>query len=449
MPLNLTFLGAAGTVTGSRFLLDDGQTRVLVDCGLFQGHKVLRKRNRAPLGTPVRGLDAVVLTHAHLDHSGYVPALLEQGYPGRVHVTGSTADLCGVLWPDSGHLQEEDARYANRKGFSRHAPALPLYTEEDAIAALERLEVHGWDQPYRVGAFELRHLPAGHILGASMVRVVHPEGTVLFSGDLGRPDDLVMRAPTPLPGCDLLVMESTYGDRLHGEDDPVEQLFEAADRVLGRGGSLLVPAFAVGRAQAVLHAFASLIDEGRLPAVPLYLNSPMATRVTELYRSHLGEHRLTEADCRRFDRRVQWVSTVDQSKALVADKGRKIVVSASGMATGGRVLHHLKAMAPHRNNGILLVGYQAAGTRGAQLRNGAAFVRIHGCEIPVEAEVLTVDGLSAHADAQDLRDWVNKNPPPRIVLVHGEPEASDTLRRALCDDGLDCDVADHLETIRV
>jgi metallo-beta-lactamase family protein len=427
----LRFLGANATVTGSRHLLEAGGSRVLVDCGLFQGYKPLRLRNWAPLPVPAAQVDAVVLTHAHLDHSGYLPRLAKSGFRGPVWCTEATRDLCALLLPDSGRLLEEEAGYANRTGSSKHHPALPLYDEDDARASLKLLRAVPFDTEFAPApGLRARFRPQGHILGAAAVHMAWDGGSALFSGDVGRPHDPVMVAPAAPLACDWLVVESTYGDRLHPPAPAREELAAALRRVLARKGVAVIPAFAVGRAQTLLHLIAQLIADGEVPAVPVYLNSPMATDVTALYRTHRAQHRLDDAALDAMRSITRLVRSVDESKHLNRRHGPMIIVSASGMATGGRVLHHLVAFAPDPRNAILLSGFQAGGTRGAALAAGARSIRIFGADVPVGAEVVQLSASSAHADADELVAWLRAIPsPPRGVFVtHGEPGASDALR---------------------
>lgn len=429
--MRLRFLGAAGTVTGSRYLLEGGGAPLLVDCGLFQGYKTLRLRNWQPFAIPPSRLAAVVLTHAHLDHSGYLPRLATLGFHGPIHCTEATAELCRILLPDSGRLQEEDAAFANRKGFSKHRPALPLYTEEDARAVLGQLVTHPFARPFSPSpGWEVAFSPSGHILGAASVRVRAGAASVLFSGDLGRSDDLLMRAPADPPQADHVVVESTYGDRLHERSSPLDAIASAVNRAASRGGVVVVPAFAVGRAQALLHALQQLKHDRRIPDIPVFLNSPMAAQATAVLDRHRDTLRITAAECEALRKAARIVATPDESKALNERHGPMIIVSASGMATGGRVLHHLKAFAPDERNLILLTGFQAAGTRGAALEQGAEEIRIHGAYVPVRAEVVNVDTLSAHADYSEVLAWLGRMPkPPRHAFVtHGEPASADALR---------------------
>ncbi|MFM0725940.1 MBL fold metallo-hydrolase [Paraburkholderia strydomiana] len=430
--MKLTFLGAAETVTGSRYLLEGAGLRVLIDCGLFQGTKNLRLRNWNPSPIDVGKLDAVILTHAHLDHSGYLPVLVRMGYRGPVYCTRGTRDLCQIMLRDSARLQEEEAAYANRHGLSKHHPALPLYTLEDAENALELLDPRDFDVPKKLndhGCFRL--LPAGHILGAASV-VLCVEGKVIaFSGDLGRPEDPIMRAPMPLAHADYLVVESTYGDRLHEKADPATELAEVFASTFRRGGIVVIPCFAVGRAQSILHYIAQLKATGRMANVPVFLDSPMATSVTQLYQHHVGEHRLSTAQANAISHAAQMVRTVDESKAILGRHGPMVIIAGSGMATGGRVVHHLKAFAPDHRNTIALVGYQAAGTRGAALAAGAPTIKIHGDYVRVRASVVSLSSLSAHADYGEVLSWLRSipDPPQRTFVTHGEPAAADAMRR--------------------
>lgn len=432
--MKLTFLGAAGTVTGSKYLVEHDGHRVLVDCGLFQGYKNLRLMNWEPWPFDPQSIDAVVLTHAHLDHSGALPLLVKQGFRGPVLATPATIDLCGLLLPDSGYIQEEDAAYANRRGFSKHSPALPLYTQDDAERSLRRFEPLPFGEPAEiVPGLSVRLQPAGHILGAASVALSAGGSTVLFSGDLGRPDDPVMRAPMPIAQADHIIVESTYGDRLHQADDIESALAAVVSRTAARGGIVVIPAFAVGRAQLLLYTLYRLKQRRAIPDLPVFLNSPMAINTTDIYHRHRALHRLTPEECRGMCEVAKMVRTVDESRALNQLRFPAVIVSASGMATGGRVLHHLKAFAPDRRNTIVLAGYQAGGTRGARLQAGEPSIRIHGQDVAVNAEVVSLQGLSAHADASQIVDWLRTAPrPPRSLwLTHGDPGPADALRQRI------------------
>ena len=433
--MKLQFLGAAGTVTGSKYLVADARNRVLVDCGLFQGLKNLRLRNWAELPFEAASISAVVLTHAHLDHSGYLPLLVKRGFGGPIYCTPATAELCKILLPDSGHIQEEDAEYANRGGFSKHHPALPLYTEADAARCLRQLRTVDFDQDFAIGpGLQGRFTPAGHILGAACATVTGATGKLVFSGDLGRPHDSIMNPPSLLEEADYLVVESTYGDRTHPSTNALDELADIIVRTANRGGCVIVPAFAVGRTQTLLHYIHQLKVQGRIPPqLPVFLNSPMATDVTALYERFAGELRLPKSECAAMCRAATFVTSVEQSKRLNAMHQPMIVVAASGMATGGRVIHHLKAFAPDPRNTILFSGYQAAGTRGAAMLGGAKEIRIHGQDIPVRAEVAALSSLSAHADANEILQWLGgfRQAPRTAFVTHGEPVAADTLRQRI------------------
>ncbi|MEO8160760.1 MAG: MBL fold metallo-hydrolase [Arenimonas sp.] len=430
-PFRLRFLGATSTVTGSRYLLQAGSARVLVDCGLFQGYKPLRLRNWAPFPVDPGSIDAVVLTHAHLDHSGYLPRLVKHGFRGPVYCTAATSALCGILLPDSGRLLEEEAGHANESGSSRHHPAEPLYSEAEARASLRQLR--SIDSVERVeiapGLFASFRLQ-GHILGAAAIAFEFEGSRIVFSGDIGRRDDPVMLAPAPREEADWVVCESTYGDREHPDMDIGSELVAAIAPVLAREGVVVIPAFAVGRAQLLVHAILGLQAQGKLPPAPLYLNSPMASEVTALYHRFPSLHRLDEAELSQMAHSTRVVRSVDESKQLNRRKGPMIIISASGMATGGRVLHHLIAFAPDPRNAIVLCGFQAGGTRGAALARGAKSIRIFGQEVPVNAQVVQLATASAHADATGLLAWLTSTPraPRGVFVVHGEPDAADALR---------------------
>lgn len=448
--MEIKFLGAAGTVTGSKYLVTAEGKNILVDCGLFQGLKNLRLKNweAPPLDPAV--LDAVLLTHAHIDHSGYLPLLVRRGFKGRIYCTFGTRALCAILLPDSGHLQEEEARYANKRGFSKHSPALPLYTQAQAETALRQLSPLNFGEEFPLGkGLSFQFLPAGHILGSAMVRLRQGSNSLLFSGDLGRPNDLIMRPPATVRRADYLVLESTYGDRRHASGDPEEELGKVLLRVAERGGVVLVPAFAVGRAQTLLYCIQRLKASGKIPDIPVFLNSPMAVNATNIYCKHFEEHRLTAEQCEAMCGTAKFVNSVEESKALNRKRGPMILISASGMATGGRILHHLKAFAPDPNNAILLAGYQAAGTRGAAMAAGAESIKIHGEYVPVRAEVVKMDSLSAHADYVEILQWLRglESPPRTVFITHGEPAAADALRRRIEEQfHWKCRVPEYLET---
>ncbi|WP_024889078.1 MBL fold metallo-hydrolase RNA specificity domain-containing protein [Luteimonas huabeiensis] len=432
--LSLTSLGAAGTVTGSKHLLTHGDTRILIDCGLFQGLKNLRELNWQRLPVEPRDIDAVVLTHAHLDHCGYLPRLLLDGFSGPIFATAATRDVAELILLDSAWLQEKDAEFANRKGFSKHKPALPLYRVADAERTLAAFRPVPWHRPVALpGGATLRFRRAGHILGAASAQIDVAGRTFAFSGDLGRYDDPVMHPPEAVPEADYVVVESTYGNRRHDRADPVEALGETIERTALRGGTVVIPAFAVGRAQTLIHELWRLREAGRLRNVPTYLDSPMATSATELLHRHAADHKLDPADYEAACAAVTYVRDVEASKALSANRYPKIVISASGMATGGRVLHHIAAFAPDHRNTLLFSGFQAAGTRGRKLLDGARETKIYGQWVSVNAEVAEIPSLSAHADSDELMRWLSgfRRPPQRVFVVHGEPEASEALRERI------------------
>lgn len=432
--MRITFLGAAETVTGSRFLVDVNDSRILVDCGLFQGVKRLRLKNWEPFPADPASIDAVVITHAHIDHTGYLPSLVRDGFAGDIWCTPGTAALSDILLPDTAYLQEEEARYANKRRSSRHHPALPLFTQADAAVALEALRTAEFGETFEPApGVEVRFSRAGHILGASSVWLSDGSKSVVFSGDLGRDDDLVMNPPEPPPRADHLVVESTYGDRSHPDEDPHEVIARTVSRTAERGGIVLIPVFAVGRAQTILHVLAELRRDGRIPTVPVHLNSPMAINATELFLAAPREHRLSDSDLDELCEGVQFTRSVEDSQWLTSQPGPRIILSASGMITGGRVLHHLFRVLPDRRSTIVITGYQATGTRGASLLQGAESLRIFGEDVPVRCEVVRVDSLSAHADADGLLQWVRSAPvsPTAVSVVHGEAGAADTLRRRI------------------
>ncbi len=450
--MNLDFLGAAGTVTGSKYLLtSDQQQQLMVDCGLYQGVKNLRERNWKPLRVTPRDIKTLLLTHAHLDHSGYIPALVNHGFHGKVICTRATKELAKVLLPDSGFLQEEDARYANKRHFSKHKPALPLYTEEDAWKALKHFEAIDFDEEFDcLPGYKARFTPAGHILGASCIHLSTPIGKIVFSGDLGRPNDIIMNPPEPVTDADYLILESTYGDRLHESIDIATTVADIINTTAQRGGIVLIPAFAVGRAQALLHLIQELKKEERIPGLPVYLNSPMAISATEIFCHFHQLHRLSAEQCQAIDHGTQYVRTVEESIDLNQRKYPSIIVSASGMASGGRVLHHLKALLPDHRNSVIFAGYQAPGTRGDALVNGVDTVKIHGQYYPVKASVHQLDALSAHADYNEILSWLENfnHPPKHTYITHGELAAADSLRLKVKDRlGWNVSVPEYLDRV--
>lgn len=435
MSVNITFLGGTGTVTGSKYLVRHGDESLMVDCGLFQGYKLLRLRNWTPLPIDADQVSAVLLTHAHLDHSGYLPLLAKQGFSRHVYATSGTRDLCRILLPDSGHIQEEDAEFANRHGFSKHAPALPLYTRQDALDCLPLLKTIEFGKTFQpIPGWRATFTPAGHILGAASVLLEVAGRRILFSGDLGRPDDLIMNPPARAPAADTVLIESTYGDRTHPSEDVIGELGPVLQKLAKRGGVAVIPVFAVGRAQALLHAIHQLKLRGDLPtSLPVFLDSPMAVNTTHLFEHHPGEHRLNSQEALALTHAATMVSSTDESRALANRHGPMVILSASGMATGGRVLHHLALYAGDHRNMIILTGFQVPGTRGATLASGGKSVRIHGRDVPVKAEVVQLQSASAHADANQILAWLRTMPeaPNQVYVVHGELGPSDELRKRI------------------
>ncbi|MBU3751118.1 MAG: MBL fold metallo-hydrolase [Mycobacterium sp.] len=433
--LTLCCLGAASTVTGSKHLLESDGRRILLDCGLFQGVKNLRELNWQALAVDPESIDAVVLTHAHLDHSGYLPRLVRNGYTGPILSTAATAAVAEIILRDSAYLQERDAAFLNKHRATKHHPALPLYDGDDAERTLELFQTRPFGREFSLweGGPVVTFRRAGHILGAATVDLHWQGRRVVFSGDLGRYDDPVMLDPEPVPAADYLVLESTYGDRLHTDTDPAAKLAEVIHATARRGGTVVIPAFAVGRAQTLLYYLWQLRCAGKLPDVPVYLDSPMAINAGELLGSHRDDHRLTPEVYQGMCAMASYTRDAEQSKRISASTEPKIVLSASGMATGGRILHHLKAFAPDPKNTIMITGYQVPGTRGAAIAAGERFIRIHGEWVPINAEVADLAMLSAHADADELIRWAGgfSSPPQRVFVVHGEPQPADTLRTRL------------------
>ncbi|MEZ5528693.1 MAG: MBL fold metallo-hydrolase [Porticoccaceae bacterium] len=440
--VTLAFLGAAGTVTGSRYLLEVDERRVLIDCGLFQGYKHLRERNWRPFPVDPSTIEAVFLTHAHLDHSGYLPRLVKDGFEGTVFCTQATKDLCRILLLDSAKLQEEEAEFRNRHQYSKHKPALPLYTQQDAKKALEHFEVVGFSMPSNpqpgvsMGNIEVGFYPNGHILGSSYLDVQAAGRHILFSGDVGRSNDLVMRPPELPLYCDYLVVESTYGNRLHDNRDVWDVVAGIINDTVSSGGSVLIPSFAVGRAQAMLYLITELRKREMIPLVPIFLDSPMAISVTELMQRHHRYHRLNKSACQQLSRDVTFTRDVQDSIAINQVHVPAIILSASGMATGGRVLHHLQRMVGDHRNTIMFAGYQAPGTRGARLVAGEKQVKIFNRYFDVKARVESLDFLSAHADRLELLRWLQQLPaaPKRCFITHGEEDASDQFRITLSEE---------------
>lgn len=451
--MRLTFLGGTGTVTGSKYLLEHKGQRLLVDAGLYQGLKQLRLRNWDSFPVAPSEIDAILLTHAHLDHSGFIPRLVQLGFRGRVYCTSATRDLCALILPDSGRLLEEEADFANRHGFSKHHPALPLYTEQDAQAALRHFTSREFDEGFEpVPGVRVQLRRAGHLLGAASVRVEWEGRSILFSGDLGRAHDVLMMPPALPEAADTVVIESTYGDRAHADTDPLTELAAVINRTAARGGLVVIPSFAIGRAQALMYCLHLLRQQHRIPDLPAFLNSPMAADATHIYRKHRAEHRLTPEQCEAMCSAARIVNSVEESKRLNDMRFPAVIISASGMASGGRVLHHLKAFAPDDRNSILFAGFQAAGTRGAAMVGGARTVKIHGQQVPIRADVAQLDSLSAHADRNELLAWIGALPsaPQRVFVTHGEPVAADALRQAIEErHHWRCSVPEYRDTVEL
>lgn len=429
--MKITFLGGTETVTGSKFLLETERTSVLIDCGLFQGYKWLRERNWQTLPMDTEKLDAVLLTHAHLDHSGYLPVLYKHGFRGPVFTHHATKDLCRILLADSGHIHEEDARYYSNHKLGKHEHPEPLYdrqTAEDCMALFQSVD---FDEPVDVGDIRFYLQPAGHILGAASI-IVEAEGKrVGFSGDVGRYHDVLMMPPRPLPALDLLLMESTYGNRLHDPKDPFEELAEVVNQTVMQGGVLLIPAFAVGRAQALQHMLATLMQKEKTPRIPVYLDSPMAIKVSDIFCQYSEQHRLNSEECHRMCNDIIYIRTVDESKAIEKQAFPHIIIAGSGMATGGRILHHFKRLLGSPKTTVLFTGYQVGGTRGAKMLAGVETVKIHGEWIPLRASVKMLSSLSGHADYLELTQWLQQSALAKktpIQLIHGDPEALEGLR---------------------
>ena len=435
-PARIRFLGAAGTVTGSKYLLTNSEHNILIDCGLFQGLKELRLKNWDRFPIEPKNIDAIVLTHAHIDHSGYIPRLIKEGFRGKIFCTSATLELCRILLLDTGYLQEEEADWLNRKGLSKHDLALPLFTKVEAENSLKQFVAINFDETFEVApSFRARFKYAGHILGAAMVIVQTASAKIAFSGDIGRPDDPILFSPADLPQVDYLVVESTYGNRQHVLTKPKEDLKLVINEALKKNGVVLIPAFAVGRAQSLMLLLSELKKERSIPDVPMYLNSPMAINVTELFQKFKTLHKLSDAQCKEMSEAVQYVRTTAESKELNEMKGPMIIISASGMATGGRIIHHLKAFVSDPNTTVVLAGYQAAGTRGRALQDGAKEIKIHGKYLPVLANVKSLANISAHGDYVEILDWLAKSniQPKKVFITHGEPEAAIKLREHIAE----------------
>lgn len=449
MKSTLQFLGAAGTVTGSKFLMSSGSKKILIDCGLFQGLKELRLRNWAPFPIDPPTIDAVLLTHAHLDHCGYLPLLVRNGFSGPVFCTAPTRDLCKVILFDSAKIQEEDAARANSIGYTKHAPAKPLYTTEDVERTMRLIQIAetGKWVPItdEIGA---RFTNSGHILGSAIIEVKTPTNTVAFTGDLGRSEPMILNPAGFVKEADTVVVESTYGDRTHSPLSPLKELARVVCETMERGGHVIIPSFAVGRTQDLLFLLSHLKQQSQIQDIPIFLDSPMGINATEIFLDYPEWHRLTPEEIKRLCDGVTTVKSWKQSEELLHRKESSIVIAGSGMITGGRVLSHLAKRLPDARNSVVLVGFQAAGTRGSLLRNGATELKIHGDYVNVRAKIEEISTLSAHADQRDMLQWLRhfESPPKRVFIVHGEPQASDALRVRIQDAlGWKCRIPHHGE----
>jgi metallo-beta-lactamase family protein len=448
--MQLIFLGATKTVTGSKFLLNLGEKKILIDCGLFQGLKELRLRNWGKFPIDPKSIHAVVLTHAHIDHSGYLPVLVKNGFTGKIYCSSATKDLCSILLPDSGYLQEEEAKFANKHGYTKHQPAVPLYTRADAERTLDHFRALDFRKQLKFGEeTHMSLIPAGHILGATFVQFKHYGTTLLFSGDLGRQEDPVMHPPAVIQAADYLVLESTYGNRLHKKINPLDELSVIIKRTAERGGTVVIPAFAVGRAQHLLYFMYLLKKDNRIPNIPIYLDSPMAKDATEIFRKYTDLHRLNPELSQKVCEVATYINSKEESIALDLETKPKIIISASGMLEGGRVLHHIRVFAPDARNTIVFAGYQAAGTRGADMTGGKKEIKVFGETIAVNAEVEVLSNMSAHADYDEIMQWLShfNHHPRKVFITHGEPEAAEALKEKIEDRfNWNCVVPDYLQS---
>lgn len=451
--MKLTFLGATRTVTGSKYLIEHRHLKVLIDCGLFQGYKALRLRNWEPFPVDPATINAIVLTHAHIDHSGYIPVLIKNGFKGKIYCTRATRDLCAILLPDSGHIQQEDSRRANKHRYTKHDPAEPLYTEKEGRRALRHFEAVDVGVKYALADdLHFTFSRTGHILGAACVTLQDQDRSILFSGDIGRLKDPILKSPAKMDGADYVVMESTYGDRLHGEEDPQAEIKQVVLDTIKRKGKLLIPSFAVGRAQMMLYFLYKLKAADEIPDIPIYLDSPMAINATNLLCKHKHDHHLSDFECKETGDVAIYTRTEEESKQLGALEGPAIIISASGMATGGRVLHHLKQILPQEQHTVLFVGFQAGGTRGDRLVRGAKELKLHGEMVPVRARIESIGSLSAHGDYLELLEWLRsfKKPPITTFLTHGESGSIQSFKEKIeAAYGWTVEVPEYLDTVQL
>ena len=455
--MKLSFFGAAQTVTGSRFLVEFHGQKVLVDCGLFQGPREWKERNWSELAFDPSSVDCVVLTHAHIDHTGFLPRFVKLGFRGRILCTPATADLLSLLLPDSGHIQEEDAAFANKKRYSRHDPALPLYTEQDAVQSLKQIQsVDFYKQVSLANDFSFRFLRAGHILGSAMIEMRYGGKICVFTGDLGRPSQFIIKSPDQIQHAEYLVLESTYGNRLHQRVDVQTKLAEIINSTVSHGGTVLVPAFAIGRTQELLFLLRQLSEKRLIPKLPIYVDSPMALDAMAAYTRYSTDSStelkaLRQRDETPFDwEMVRSLRSVQESMSLNDVMKPCIIISASGMASAGRILHHLKRRISDHRNTVLFIGFQAEGTKGRLLVDGIREIRIHSKQYKVEAKIEYMDALSCHADYEEILDWLQsfQRPPQKVFLVHGEATASATLAEKIQKHyGWNVHVAKYLQTI--
>jgi metallo-beta-lactamase family protein len=453
MALSIQFLGGVGTVTGSKYLLTQGEQKVLIDCGLFQGVKDLRLQNWAPLPIDPRDLNAVILTHAHLDHTGYLPLLVKKGFCRSIFCTPPTRDLAKILLLDSAHIQEEDADYANETGYTKHSPAQPLYTTEDAnsvVPLLKPLKENQWTEI--IPGWNLRFRASGHILGSAFVELKVDGKIIVFSGDLGRSNPLILRSPSTIEEADYLLIESTYGDRIHSQESPLKTLAKVTLETVERRGHLLIPSFAVGRTQDLLYLFSILKQRKQIPDVPIFLDSPLGINSTDIFTEYPTWHSLNATEVKALRNVATMVKSRQQSKELLQKKKSSIIIAGSGMVSGGRILHHLSKRLSDSRNTVLLTGYQAPGTRGRLLQSGISELKFHGQYTPVKAHIEEISTLSAHADQKEILSWLRniKSAPKKTFIVHGEPQASDALRVKIQDNlGWECRIPKFLETVEL